>query len=204
MQPVIVEAVNAEVVGVIRGGQKAVFTNLEERFKKALRTNAISLADESRVKDWYGAQARAIFAQMNSEGHRLYGLIDRGEAFSHAAANTLSAPIATNDFSAVHKLREEGESFAVEPILGFWDLMVFAHQVGLCTENECDDVRQQLVRAKESLPVELRNTSFQTGLQKYFCKLADRDCPIAGSAQREVGRSQRLFVSRTASLSLMG
>jgi len=192
IQPVVVEAVDAEIMGLMKGP----FAGLDQRYRKAVRLELLSLADEEHVKGWYGDQGKALYRQMNIEGLRLYETIDRGEAYSHAAANSLGAPIATNDMQAVRILRANGEQIAVEPPLGFWDLVTFGFQTGLLTTNDCDAVRQHLGKAGQALPAVFKNSSFEAGLPDFFCHLTDRGCRIVG--QSPPGRQNRLWVTKTS------
>jgi hypothetical protein len=142
-----------------------------------------------------GSGADSWLRQIEAEGERLYSIVDRGEAFSHAASSVLDAPIATNDTSAVYRLIR-GKENVPRPILRFWDLIVLCYQIDMLTEGDCDRIRQVLERIGERLPACFDRRAFRDGLPGFYARLADIDRTLVGAAEPQERLDERLLLRR--------
>jgi hypothetical protein len=110
------------------------------------------------------------WASYQALGARYYGFVQRGEAYTHAAAVSLSMPAVSNDGKAVRVLEGQMMSVAV-PVLRFFDIIIFAHQFGILTTKECEDVRSALLKNGEGIPGPFLNASFANGSKNFPCRL---------------------------------
>jgi hypothetical protein len=193
VQPAITSAVESETLQILTTIGK--FMGRQERLKKALTNNTISLIDRQSLGAILGTGVDALLRQMDSEGQRLHFRVDRGEAYTHAAAAVLGVPVATNDTSAVNRLLRDEESIP-RPILRFWDLIVFGHQTGQLDDTSCDKIRQALGKINESLPQCFTGRSFNVGLAEFYARLVDGLAPLIGAPNPQGKLDDRLVLFR--------
>ena len=197
VQSAIVPAVESEVLAIVENVAK--FRGRREQFKKALRNKTLAIIDRDLLEPILGGAAESWIRQIDSEGTRLYALVDRGEAFTHAASIVLNAPVATNDTTAVSRLVRQGEPIP-RPVLRFWDLVVFSHQAAWLTVSECDAVRQVLDRIGERNHPCFTGHSFQDGLPHFYARLACSDQQLIGSNQPQEKFDERMVLARLTPL----
>jgi hypothetical protein len=174
------------------------FMGRQEGFKRAISNKTIGLIDRQLLGDVLGTGIDAILRQIDSEGERFNLRVDRGEAYSHAAASVLGAPIATNDYSAVNRLLRDDENIP-RPILRFWDLIVFGHQVGRLDESGCDKIRQILVKMQESVPSCFTGRTFSVGVAEFYPRLVDGVANLIGAQNPMERLDDRGVIFRVAS-----
>jgi hypothetical protein len=144
----------------------------QEQLRKALGNGALRVLTEELLQTIVAGPSKSWLNQIDSEAERMYTLVDRGEAFSHAASSVLGLPIATGDMSAVNRLLREG--FEIPwPILRFWDLVVFSLQTGDLDHKQCDRVRQRLQSIGDRAHSCFAGHSFTEGLRSFFARLVD-------------------------------
>lgn len=131
---------------------------------------------------------------------REYNLrVDRGEAYTHAAAVLLSQPVASNDKSAIDVLLHNGYQVPI-PVLRTFDFIVFAYQTGFKKLSECNDIRRSLLGENERLPVQWKNASFEAGLKSFVPRLVDSACTYVGASSTSTKNNHYttpLVVSKT-------
>lgn len=191
IRPVIVQAVESEVFYNLRNVPK--FRGREEQFRKALGNNTLVILDRGALAPFVGSNVDSWIRQMESEGQRLYAMVDRGEAFTHAASIVLGAPVATSDMSAVHRLLRNGEDIP-RPIIRFWDLVVFAYQVGRLDEAACDRIRQTFPRLKEKTLQCFTDRSYIDGLTMFYPRLVCLAHQPVGADQPQERLDERLLL----------
>jgi hypothetical protein len=191
VQAAIVQAVESEVACILQNNPK--FRGRGEQFKKALSTKTLAILDRDLLFPLVGSSADAWIRQMEAEGLRLYSMVDRGEAFTHAASMVLNVPSATNDITAISRLLRSGETIP-RPILRYWDLVVFAHQAGLLDSGACDKIRQILHRMGERLHPCFQKCSFQDGLPHFYGRLGHAERPMVGANQPQETYDERLLL----------
>jgi len=194
IQPIIVSAVESETIQILANHPK--FVGKQEQFKKACANYTIRLTDRETLTGTVGADADSLLRLIDSDGRRLHQRVDRGEAYTHAAASVLNIPVATNDMSAVIRLLKNGENVPV-PVVRFWDLVVLGRQIGTLDDSNCDGVRKTLAKLQESLPPCFRAQSFAAGLPEFYPRLVDHEKPIVGARDpKEKLDNQRVLFRR--------
>jgi hypothetical protein len=178
VQPAIVSAVESETSHILNTIPK--FKGRQDQLKKALSNNAITLIDRQSVGAFTNTGVDALLRQMNSEGQRFNLRVDRGEAYTHAAASVLDVPVVTNDVTAVRQLIRDNEKVP-RPILRFWDLIVFCRQIDQIDDSSCDIVRQSLTKLQEGQPQCFTGRAFRTGLAEFYPRLVDGTAPLIGA-----------------------
>jgi hypothetical protein len=205
IQAAIVRAVESETSYHLENVPK--FRGRQEQLKKAIGNGALAIVDHDLLVPLVGSGADSWLRQIEAEGERLYSIVDRGEAFSHAASSALSVPIATNDTSAVYRLIR-GKENVPRPIIRFWDLIVLCYQIEMLTEGDCDKIRQALDKIGERLPPCFTKRSFRDGLTDFYARLADSERYPVGAAEPQERLDERLLLrrllSRNAGLDLAG
>lgn len=191
VQPAIVQAVESEVACILQNVPK--FRGRGEQLKKALGNKTLAIVDRDLLVPIFGGSADAWIRQMESEGMRLYSMVDRGEAFTHAASMVLNTPTATNDTTAISRLLRSGETIP-RPIFRFWDFVVFAHQVALLDAGACDKVRQILYKMSERLHPCFQKCSFQDGLPLFYGRLGCDGRPMVGASRPQEKYDERLLL----------
>jgi hypothetical protein len=121
------------------------------------------------------ATAGTSWGTYQALGGRYYGFVQRGEAYTHAAAVSLAMPAMSNDARAVRVLESQMMSVAV-PVLRFFDISSFVHAFGVLTTKECEDMRSELLKRGEGIPGPFRHSSFLSGAKNFPWRL------LAGNA----------------------
>jgi hypothetical protein len=195
VQPAIATAVESETLQILMTVAK--FRGRQEQFKKALSNNTISLIDQQSLSGLLGTGVDALLRQIDSEGRRLHLRVDRGEAYTHAAASVLGVPVATNDITAVNRLLRDGENIP-RPVLRLWDFIVFGRQVGQLDDAMCDKTRQTLATIQERLPQCFVGRTFSVGVTEFYARLVDGVAPLIGAAQPEGALDERQVLFRSS------
>jgi hypothetical protein len=191
VQPAIVEAVESEVACILQNVPK--FRGRREQLKKALGNGTLALVGRELLAPILGNSVDAWVRQMDSEGERLYSIVDRGEAYTHAASMVLGVPAATDDTTAISRLLK-GDETIPRPVLRFWDFVVFAHQRDLLDAERCDKIRQFLRKMEERLHPCFAKRSYQDGLPYYYARLVCADRPVLGASQPQERFDERLVL----------
>lgn len=178
LQVSIVSAVESEALYHLENTPR--FRGRQMQLKKALQNGTIQPLTPDLLSRVVGAGAESWMRLIDAEGNRLYQIVDRGEAFSHAASICLNSPIATNDNSAVARLLRAGEKIP-RPILRFWDLVVLAHQIGVINCAQCDAVRQTLDKLQERTHAAFTQRAFDIGLQHFYARVVATGFPVVGA-----------------------
>jgi hypothetical protein len=181
VQPAIVEAVDYE----LRSPQSLTLRRLlpvyEPQLDKALNTSTIQILDERTLPAYVGNAANAVWRDISIRATKWSLRVQRGEAYSHSAALTLSLPILTHDIRAIRILEKDQEKLT-SPLLRAFDLYAFGFQCGCMTERDCDRCRQALQQRNEFIPQAFANRSFQEGLGYFYPRLQCSHIPFVGSA----------------------
>ena len=185
IQPVITQAVAGELPNLLRRR----FRDRVAGYEKALRHRAIGVLDLSLLSQVYGNVGQLIVERIDELGKELWKQgVGRGEAYLHAAGVLLKLPVVTNDMEALRVLRDRSISVP-DRILRFFDVVVFLHQIGELKSSDCEEVRRQLIRHDEHVPLCFQKASFEDGLKEFFPRLLDSDAQKVGS---DTVRDQRL------------
>lgn len=192
--PVIADAVNVEMRWV--GRHKDAF---EKELQKSLDGGVITIGDlqwaQSRISPSTAAQT--VFDAYESLGNELNRMIGRGEAYTHALAQSFGVLACSNDQQAISVLTAAGRSVGA-PIVRFFDLVCLAFQAGEFDDGACNSICKQLRRVGEGLPGEFEHHSFSDGLQLYVPRVIDSSRPLVGSSgapSSNTGPASRLTLS---------
>lgn len=179
VQPAIVDAVEYEVRSPGKSLRK-YSSLIEPRLQKALGNGTILLIDGRSLPSIVGVGASAVETQIAITGTKYHKFVDYGEAYSHAAAAVLGAPLFTHDRNAIRVLNRAGEQIC-KYVLRAFDLYTFAYHIKLLDVRSCDKVRQSLAALGEWLPDAFFKRSFENGLpfssrgyRIKICRLLDR------------------------------
>lgn len=154
--------------------------------RKALSNGTLQVFDQSLLGRRFAATGvpaatiGAAWSSIQSLGASYYRHVGRGEAYTHAAAVFLGAPVLSHDLRAVNVLLGVGHRVGT-PFLRWLDLLVLFYQVGVLKAEECDRARQILVREKEWVPPEFMHSSFVSGLIHFSPRLVDAVAPAVGA-----------------------
>src|SRR5712691_1314540 len=156
IQPAIVQEVDLELRWL--GKHKDRFV---PQVEKMLKSTVLRVLDPAYFQSLLStAPVGASWASFQSLGAQYEGYIGRGEAYTFAAALTLSVPALSNDFSAIKTL-EANLLTLPTPVLRGFDLLAFCYQSGCVELKACDGVRSELLKSGEGIPKAFRNASFQ-------------------------------------------
>ncbi len=163
---------------------------------KALKSGVLRVLDPSYFQSLLStAPVGASWVGFQSLGAQYEGYIGRGEAYTFAAAVTLSVPALSNDFSAIKTL--ENNLLALPtPVLRVFDLLAFCYECGGLELKACDGVRDNLLKCGEGMPKAFMNASFQDGLNNFSPRLRTAVGGIAIAAAAAT-YSTVLYISKT-------
>jgi hypothetical protein len=196
IQVVVVEAVEAELLYLPSKYQK--FSGIASPVKKAFGSHVLEVLDLNYMVQRFGNVGSSLFTQADQQGKALAAYVDRGEAYTHAAADVLGrAPTITNDMAAVWGLTKRG-IIPARPILRSFDILVFGLQTGILTLAQCDGARQSLRKVGEVINPAFHNCSFNDGLPNFFPRLLDSQSSMVGSNTQFDKFDDRLWIRRNS------
>jgi hypothetical protein len=138
---------------------------------KALKHGTLVKLDQSLFQSLLsGAAPGTSWGTYQALGAQYYGYVQRGEAYTHAAAVTLGLPAVSNDQRAVLVLQSQMLRLPA-PVLRCFDLLIFAHQAGILALDECETIRKELLKNGEGVPGSFVHASFEDGAKKFPCRL---------------------------------
>jgi hypothetical protein len=166
IQPVITLEVDMELRWLGKHRDRFV-----PQLDKALKHGALVKLDPPEFQRYLGTAAPGTsWSSYQALGSQYYGFVQRGEAYTHAAAVTLGMPALSNDQKAVYVLQAQMLRTAV-PTLRAFDLFVFAHESGILQINACEDIRSELLKSGEGIPGPFLHASFEDGVRNFPCRL---------------------------------
>lgn len=180
IQSVVVPEVEIEMLSPKR------FGSIAPELRKAIGNNLIKVFDESTFLDLLGRNdtlradaAGTSFADIQQRGRAYSARVDVGEAYTFAAALELRQPAASHDWNAIKTLIALQLPLPFSVLRAF-DLVVFAHQIALMSEKDCDRFRKALVQNGEGMPRSQQGKSFRDGLAQFEPRLIDSTRAIVG------------------------
>lgn len=192
IQSVVVPEVEVEVLSSKR------FCQVASTLKKATGNRLIEVLDEPTYFSLLGSnealRADAVgtsYSDIQLRGRDYNRRVDTGEAYTFGAALTLHQPAVSHDWNAMKTLMRTKVPVPF-CVLRAWDLIVFAHQIGLMSEKDCDRFRKILVQAEEHIPRDQQGKSFRDGLKVFQPRLIDSTQEIVGVRPQQ-GGSSRFF-----------
>ncbi len=193
IQPVIPESVEGEIT---RRGQRKSSLFLPGA-QKAMSNGALVVLEERTLGAFTSNDPHSTYTSIQLVGQENALHIGLGEAFVYAAGLVLKAPVLSNDAKAVLVADRVGIK-RPQHIMRAYDLFLLFHQIGELEERDCDNIRQTLLSAGESLPFQVRNMSYSAGLSHVYPRLVDGTSPaLATGPQAELADLSQLVVSPT-------
>jgi len=190
VQPTITQEVDLELRWIARYKDRFV-----PQLQKALRSGTLQLLDPPTFQPLMsGAPLGASWESFQALGAQYAGPVQRGEAYTFAAALTLGLPALSNDFRAIQTLENNLRPLPSPVIRGF-DLLVFAYQTGALDLKTCNDIRSELLKNKEGIPKAFKNASFEDGLLNFSSRLKEEVAGISVTAGVPTFRST-LYISK--------
>jgi hypothetical protein len=170
----------------------------QTEFRKALETGLITVLDRRTLGRFTTNDPQSTYDSIQLLGQKHNNVIDRGEAYTYAAAHILRSAVLSNDGNALRRadaLRLE----TGKPILRLYDLIVFLHQCDEFSEKECDDIRKSL-RSVGDAPHEMfAARKFSEGLPHFYPRLINSEYPLVGSENMtELGDENRVEIRALA------
>jgi hypothetical protein len=176
-----------------------------QALSKAIRNDVVHVIDSRSFESIIGSdpslQARAIgksYVDMQTMGAAYGRSVGSGEAYTHAMAVSLGQPAVSNDWNAITTL-DRTRAPLPTPVLRAFDVLVFGHQIGTLSSQDCDAARQALLATgREYLPKCWRNASFDDGLSEFTPRLVDGKAPTLGKRPRVgvPGHEKPLIITR--------
>ena len=138
---------------------------------KALRNGVLMKLDQAAFQSHLGtATPGTSWGNYQVLGQRYELVVQRGEAYTHAAAVSLGLPAMSNDGKAVVTLIGQMMNVAV-PVLRLFDVLVCCHDHGVLDTKECEDIRSELLNEGQGIPGPFLNASFVKGAENFPCRL---------------------------------
>lgn len=161
---------------------------IDASLTKAITNQTLLVLSQHALTQVVGKSAATFYPAIQALGAKYALVVHPGEAYSHAAAVTLAAPVLSHDINAIRTLQKWGYAVG-SPTLRAFDLLVLGFRMGYLQEKECDAFRYQMSKSErnEWIPKAFLNVSFSVGLARYDARLFDGDQlppslrPVSGS-----------------------
>ena len=190
----VTEAVEVEI---LRPGRK-LGTCCQPGFRKALDTGLLTVLDRRTLGQFTTNDPHSTYDSIQLRGLRYNNFIDRGEAYSHAAAHVLRSAVLSNDWKAFIRADAQGLETG-KPTLRVYDLVVFLYQCGELSEKDCDGMRKSLYEAGDLPHEAFKGRKFTEGLPHFYPRLVSTSHPIVGSVSTtELGDDGRVEIRTVA------
>ncbi len=165
-------------------------------FQKALDTGLITVLTPRTLGLFTSNNPFVTYDSMELLGQKYHGVIQRGEAYSHAAAHVLKCAVLSNDWKAIRDADRLGLVLE-HPTFRVYDLLVFLYQSDEFAEKACDGFRKALHDVDESPHSAFANRKFREGLPGFYPRLINPEFQIVGSlAETELGDSNRVELTK--------
>ena len=188
IQPMVVEAVDVEI-----RKNKKFRGRFDKVYQKSVDHETVLILDARSLPAFVTSDARSVYESIQSTGLRYNLFMDYGESYTHAAAVILRAPVVSNDHNALRVAQKNGLDIQ-EPVLGTFDLVVFALQTGHLNDRDCEEIRKKLLAAGEPVYAAFKHRSFRDGLPNFYARLTDISIPAIGSPSPKSKWDQRISV----------
>ena len=189
IQVTVMPAVKSELL--LKAERK--FARYKKPILKTFDSEVIELLDANLLASKGWASPDRVVGQIDELGGRYINFVDRGEAYSYAAANLLRLPLLSNDGAAIGDLLDSRITLP-NNLLRAFDVIVFGNQIQILSGDDCDGIRKKLVQEEEHVPKCFANTNYKTGLGGFFARLADRQYAPIGSDVGVVKLDTRLWI----------
>jgi hypothetical protein len=166
IQPAVVLEVDIELRWLARHKDRLV-----AQLEKTLKHGTLVKLDQPLFQSFLSnAAPGASWSTFQALGSQYNGYVQRGEAYTYAAAVTLGLPAASNDFRAIQTLQFQMLTLPT-PVLRCFDLLVFAHECGILKLKDCEAFRSELLKLGEHIPRAFLHSSFEDAIATFGCRL---------------------------------
>jgi len=191
IQPAVVQEVDAELRWL--GHYAARFV---PQLDKSLKNGLLIRLDKPQFQSLLSkALPGASWAGFQTLGAQYLGLVDKGEAYTHAAGVVLGLPVASDDYRAIQVLQFQMQNLPC-PVLRSFDVFGFAHEAGLLPIEDCEKVRSCLLKEGRWVPAALKHTSFANGIANFPLRLRDSTKAPTSGTQAPTMFSDALYITR--------
>jgi hypothetical protein len=191
IQCVMTEAVNSE----LRRRLENRFPEKVGVLKKAVASSTIVTLSETALSTAGYRSAPALLDQIEQLGREYAIRVDRGEAYTHAASNVLAVPSLSQDLEALWRLIGAG-IHVQRPILRAFDIVIFGLQVGILSDDDCKQVRKDLLRNQQGILPCFKNCAVRDGLPSFYQRLCDADLNPVGAPAPIEKFDDRIWIRR--------
>lgn len=193
----VTEAVEAELLRPRRRHSECT----RDGFQKALDTGLITILSPRTLGQYTSNNPFVTYDSIELLGQQYNRIIQRGEAYTHAAAHVLKCAVLSNDWKAIRDADRSGLVFD-HPTFRVYDLLVFLYQCGECEEKLCDGFRKALHEVDEAPHSAFANRKFRDGLPNFYLRLVNPEFEIVGSmSETELGDNNRVLLTKPSSKS---
>jgi hypothetical protein len=191
IQPAIVQEVDGELRWLGHYGGRFV-----PQLDKSLRNGTLVKVDQPLLQSLLSTSPPgASWAGFQSLGSQYLGMVDKGEAYTHAAGVVLGLPTASDDFRAIEVLIYKMQNLPC-PVLRSFDLFGFAYETGILPVTDCDKVRSCLLKEHRFVPGAFKNASFADGMSNFNLRLRDVSKAGPSNSLSANSFSDPLFITR--------
>jgi hypothetical protein len=193
VQPVITQEVELELFSNQRYSKR-----VGPSVQKSISKGTLVVLSPHTLRSLIGPAAEVYYPAVQALGAQYRLRVQKGEAYSHATGVILKVPAMSNDFEAI-RLLTTNECEVAAPTIRSFDLIVFAHHIGVLKDTDCDGFRKQMnMERNEYIPKEFRNASFKDGLPFFCPRILDGRTPPIGLDEIEPRPfKKRILVYRT-------
>lgn len=172
MQSIVVPEVELELLAHRR------LNGVAEAFKKAVDKKLICVLTESELRTRIEVGTHlskrgcdAIWGDIQARGQKYELYVDRGEAYTHAAAVELAIPVVSNDARSIASMKQN--ALQTSRTLRLFDILALAVQTEFIQPSDIGSIRGKLQVAGEMIPHAFKNCSFQDGLEAFRVRVVD-------------------------------
>ncbi len=198
IQCVITEAVEDE----LRNPRQRHADCIAPALQRAFANESLLILDRLSLGRFTPHDVHTVYDAIQLKGQEYHALVQRGEAYTHAAAIVLRAAVLSNDSRAIRVLTRAGKQLPVV-YLRAYDIVVLFHQRGDLPAKECDAIRKALTNIEDTPHIAFAGCKFVEGLANFYPRLVDSTfVPVGCNSTRELGDERRIDIrtSQTGTL----
>jgi len=187
IRPVVTEAVEDEITNPTHRRASLV----DAPFQKAIDSGVLTVLSRRTIRMFTTNDPYSTYDSIELRGQDYSKIVQRGEAYTHAAAVVLRAAAMSNDASAIRTLDRTSLPYG-SPVLRTYDLFALFAQRGDLSERDCDAIRKRLVAIGEHPHPQFEKSKFIEGISRFYPRLLDKSLRAIGAEiMRELGDERR-------------
>jgi hypothetical protein len=198
IQAAFVEAVDDELTNPRHKFADLVSAPLQ----RAIANATLQLIDPRSMGRFTSNDPHTIYDSIQLRGQDYHKVVQRGEAYTHAAAVVLRAAVLSNDMKAVRTLDRNNRALP-QIVARAYDIFALFHQRRDLDDRGCDQIRKRLTNIEDKPHAEFDGCKFVEGLSRFYPRLVDGKFAIEGSAYpRDLGDENRAVLTELDKASL--